>query len=383
MKRFLICLTVLTTSFSALAQEVVELEKARNAVRTISEKVGPLPNPPFKAEPDLDSPQIIRKGDIAAVIIPMKGLTGNQIRDIGKSVVPVGMLWLRNLTPAAAGIAPLEAKQMREVVVSEGNKSVRLHPYFMGARKAKGDKLELAFFGKGSEPVISVPIIKTPSRQELPLELAAFGDDAGATLLISVLGKYQAELKIIPSEGNEPEPQPVSQAQKAAQLLRKFVNDFKSAPLKIDPDIAQADLFEMKEVGALIVPHKGLTAKALAGAGKKEMALGQLWMKTIAPSVGDRVATDKEMRLVTASDDSGNSYELPQFLLTARAGKSGLDLIVYSADKMPLLAVPLKEAKMGQTRPIELEGAQRGEGRGVLTIYILGSYRAEIDVRQR
>ncbi len=387
MKKLLVCLTAFTVTAAAMGQEVMEMEKARQAVRKIAEQAGVLPNPPFKGEPDLDSPQIISKGEIAACILPMKGLADEQIRAATKDVVPVGMLWLRNLAPAAAGIAPVDEKQIRSKVISDGKKTVRLHPYFIGARTGKGDKLELVFFGKGAEPVISVPMTKMPSRHELPLELAAYGGDGGATLVISLLGKYQAELKIIPNEGNEPEPQPepkaTSKAARAALQLRRFVNDFKNAPLKIDADVEKADMFELKEIGAVIVPHKGLSEKALAALGKGEIAVGQLWMKSIAPSVAGRLAADDELRLVNIEDSSGRSFELPQFLLTARSGKGGLELVVYSADKKPLLAVPLKAAKMEQTLPIELEGEGRGEGKGVLSLHLLGKYQAEFEVMPR
>ena len=388
MKKLITLVAVAGIGLSVQAQEIAPIEKAREIAKLISSQAGELENAPFSVSLDLEQPQALVKEPHAGVVVPAKGLTAKAIAGAGKDVVPVGMLWFKDLLPADGAIVAPDDAAVRDLELHVGGKKVTVHPFFAGVRKNGSGRLELVLYGKSpKEPYLKTRLLPMPSRQELPIELAAYGgDDTGAILMLSLAGKYQAEIKIVPQESREEYVGTSSagttggKAAEAVAVLQQHLNKFKAQHVKINGDTGRADLFEKNDVAALIIPDKGLTAEKLDKAGKKEIPVGQLWLKSLSPDVDGSVPGDSDLKFVTVSDGN-KSMELPQFLLTAQRSGKALNLILYSGAEEPLTAVPLEKFETGNTLPIELEGEARDGNSGLLSFYLLGKYHAKLIVR--
>lgn len=390
MKKLLTVSLIAALISQVTAQDVVPIEKAREIARLITSKAGKLANPPFEIDLDLDQPQFLGKDSHGGIVIPAKGLTREQIANAGKDTVPVAMVWFRNLMPANGPIVAPDKEGARVAEISDGKKIATVHPFFAGVRKNDSGRLELVLFGKSNrEPFVSARLLSMPSRQEVPIELAAYGgDDTGAILVMSFVGKYQAEIKIVPHETPDeqiagsagPAKHSVSKASEAAHLLGEHLNKFKAKHVRINGDMNQASLFEKNDIAALIIPDKALTADKLNSAGKKEIPVGQLWLKNVAPDVDGRSAADSDLKYVEIRGDN-KTVELPQFLLTAKRAGKQLTLVIYSAEQEPLMALPLESLETRQSLPIELEGAPRDDSSGQLSLYLLGKFHAKMVVR--
>lgn len=382
-------LTFLTVAFvaSAAAQDVAPIEKAREFARLLTQKIGELKDAPFTMELDLEQPQVLAKDKRGGMVIPAKGLTADTIAKAEGQLVPLGLLWFRNLLPSTGAIAAADERGVRVVELTHEGKAITMHPFFAGVQKGQRG-LDLVVFGKSSkEPYLKTRLRALPSRQELPIELAAYaGDDTGAILMLSIGGKYQAELTIVPHDTDE---RPVagtgstgSKASEAAHLLKEHLNDFKAKHVKITGDPNNADFFEKSGVAVLIIPDKNLTADSLSKVGRKEIPVGQLWMKDLVPDIDGQFPADHELKHITLNAD-GEKHELPQFLLTAHRSGKKLNMVIYSGAQEPLMAIPLEKFETGNSLPIELEGESRDDSTGLLSLYVLGKYHAKMIVRAR
>ncbi len=387
MKKLITIIAAASVSVSAFAQEIAPIGKAREIVRLIDAQFGRLPDAPFAVELDLDQPQILVKEPHIGIAIPAMGLNAQMISNAGKAVVPVAMLWFKDLLPAdGAVVAPAE-EAARSVQLVTDKKKVTVHPFFAGVRKNESGRLELVLYGKSAkEPYLKTLLSPMASRQELPIELAAYGgDDTGAILMLSFAGKYRAEIKIVPQESREEYVNSGkgdgtgSKTDKAVGILSQHLNKFKAGHVKIDGDLGQADMFERNDVAALIIPDKGLTADKLAKVGKKEIPVGQLWLKSLLPEVDGSSPADSDLKMVEVSDGD-KSMKLPQFLLTARRSGKKLNLIIYSGAAGPLMELPLEQFETGQSLPIELEGEARDNSSGLLSLYVTGKYHVKMIV---
>jgi hypothetical protein len=199
----LICVAAFATTITA--QDSLPTEKAREIARLLNGYAGELAKPPFRFEPDLQNAQGIAKDNRGMIFIPQKGLKASEVAKAGAEVVPVGMLWSRNVAPTRKGF-PADPDQLREVTVSERGKKTAVFAFFVGIGTQEGGRQELLVYGAGQEPLLRSRVLSMPARQDAPVEMAVYGDDTGAMLLLSLLGKYQAEVDIALVEESAPEP---------------------------------------------------------------------------------------------------------------------------------------------------------------------------------
>ncbi|MBG86806.1 MAG: hypothetical protein CMO80_07895 [Verrucomicrobiales bacterium] len=382
MKKILILLSLLCLSAQLPAQEAAPPEKAREIAGKLATLMGDLKSKPFTFELDLENPQAIAKGDRGIVIIPAKGLTKKMISSAGKDAVPVGVLWTRGVAPSERG-SPADKDKFLTAIFREGSKSIRVSAFHLGIATKDGGRQELLVYGKSADPILRTRLMDMPARQDVPFEVAVFGgDDSGASLLLSMLGKFQAELNITLTDDEVAYAAGKGvggKAAEAAAILAQHLNKFDHVPAKIQGDGGKADLFEKSGVAILVIPDKRVSFERLS-ATKSEIALGQLWMKDAAPEVGGVAAPVDEIKRVEI-EEGEKRMSLPQFLLTARpAGNGKLELSVYSGGKEPLLTVPFRKTDFGQSLPIELDGEEGGPNRGILALYVVGKYYAEIPV---
>lgn len=173
---------------------------------------------------------------------------------------------------------------------------------------------------------------------------------------------------------------PTDEARKIARILIQASGDVSNAQLKAELDPEQPRGIKAGDAGLIVIPAAKLTAAAVAKAGKEPVAIGQLWLHQLVPAQdGSPVALSK-LRTVTVTDkDKDKSANAQLYFLGVRdAGAGKLELVVYALDKQPLLRVPLEIAEASQDSPIELQGRKSGEDAGVLTVNLLGKYKAEL-----
>jgi hypothetical protein len=175
------------------AQERLPLENAQRFAKLFVEQAAKLTDAQVKTDVDAEKPCCITKGEPGAMIIPDKNLSADALAKAGKDVTPLGQLWMRKLTPVVDG-KPVPGDKLRIVTVTVKNADEPMVLCLAGVRK-KGDGLELVLYAKDKEPLLTVPLEKVETKQELPVELdGKKGDNDTGVLILSVLGKYQAKV---------------------------------------------------------------------------------------------------------------------------------------------------------------------------------------------
>jgi hypothetical protein len=175
----------------------------------------------------------------------------------------------------------------------------------------------------------------------------------------------------------------LEEAQKGATLVTEAAGTITDAQLKVEADVDKPMAIKAGSAGLMAIPDKKLTAEVLANAGKEIIAVGQLWMLSVAPAKDGTVVPNHKLRMVTVRQKDKET-RVQMFLLGVReAEKDGLELVVYGKDKEPLLKLPLKKAETKHDLPIELKGAKNGEDSGLLTLNFLGRFQAEMTVMKQ
>jgi hypothetical protein len=182
----------------AVAQEQVPQERAQKAAQLLAEQSGKLTDLPLKIDPDTEKPFGLHHGDVAALVIPAKGLSAEALAKAGKSIMPLGQLWFRRMTPIVAG-TPTPNNKLRLVKISVDGQEHEVSLYLLGLRSKEKAEPELVIYAQGKEPLVALPLEKIDGRQEQPIELEGQkGDDGTGTLTLNVAGRYRARLTVAP-----------------------------------------------------------------------------------------------------------------------------------------------------------------------------------------
>src|SRR5689334_7887707 len=118
------CLTVgcaLVLGISQVsAQEQLPQERAEQAAKLLAAQAAKLKDVQLKTDVDTQKPYGLKKGELALLVIPDKNLSKERLNKAGKDVMVVGQLWLRGITPVAAGRATPADKLRLVKVTSKG-----------------------------------------------------------------------------------------------------------------------------------------------------------------------------------------------------------------------------------------------------------------------
>lgn len=177
------------------ADEQLPPERAQKAAELVAAEAAKLNDLQIKTEVDTAKPFGLKKGELAALVIPDKGLSQERLDKAAKDVLPVGQLWFKALTPVVAGSAA-SADKLRLVKVTTQNGDLELPLLLLGARKKPGGKLELVVYAKAKEPLLVLPLEPSSRNQDQPIELEGQGEGEMGTLIVHVLGKHQAKLPV-------------------------------------------------------------------------------------------------------------------------------------------------------------------------------------------
>jgi hypothetical protein len=177
-------------------QDRLPQDEARRYAKVCVEQLGSLGDAQIQTEVDAEKACAVRGEGGGAMAIPDKKLSKERLAGAGKDVVPVGQVWLRRWTVVVDGKA-VPNDRLRVLTIKVDDKDRPMPLLLVGVRK-KGEKdLELVAYGKGTEPLLTLPLKRLDIIQELPVELEwQRGEKEADSLTLTVLGKYQAVLPV-------------------------------------------------------------------------------------------------------------------------------------------------------------------------------------------
>jgi hypothetical protein len=129
------------------------------------------------------------------MLLPQKNLDAASLSKAASTVVPIGQMWLHNLTPMKDGDAVSSSKLRLATVRADGDE-VTVPQCALGARKKADGTLELLVYGKDKEPIVTAPLKAVDAKQDGPLALTAERSYDSGELTVTILGKYRASLKV-------------------------------------------------------------------------------------------------------------------------------------------------------------------------------------------
>ncbi len=200
MNRIILLCLGLGLALGVTAQESLPLESAQKAARAVTKSLGDRSDAALKLKVNLQIPAALRAGEVAILVIPAVDLTPEALSKAGSEITPLGQLWMVKAALASKGqVTP--NRKLRLITVPGEDREMLAQLYFLGSRKTDQGGLDLVVFGKDSAPLLTIPLKKAESSQELPLELAGRKEDETSGILtVKILGKYQAELTVMKQE---------------------------------------------------------------------------------------------------------------------------------------------------------------------------------------
>jgi hypothetical protein len=182
-----------------LAQEAVPLQDARDGARKANAVIAAEKELPLRVEADVEKPVAIRGGAVILMVVPDKRLTPGQLGALSTEVAPVAQLWTRNASLQING-EPAKRDQVRLIDVHEDFKNNDVELYLVGARKSENGAAELLLFGKGTEPLVRIPVAPAKegvSAQTAPIEITGRkSDENSGVLKLTFAGGQSAEIPL-------------------------------------------------------------------------------------------------------------------------------------------------------------------------------------------
>jgi len=195
MKRTSIAVALLVTLQLVSAQEKVTREEALGYAKAACADTKQLAGTPIPTDVDTQQPVAIREGEYGSMVLPQKRLKAEAIAEASETPLPVGQLWLHNLTPMKDDRAISEEKLRIATVELEGSET-RVPQCTLAVRRNGDGKLELLVYGKANEPLLVTPLKGIDAKQNLPVDMSAQrGDDSGR-ITLKILGKYEASIQV-------------------------------------------------------------------------------------------------------------------------------------------------------------------------------------------
>ncbi len=189
-----------------------------------------------------------------------------------------------------------------------------------------------------------------------------------------------ASLVLIVGVATAQERVPDDKARQIAKLLTEHAAKAKP-PFKTTVDEEKPFAYTHMELGAMVLPVKGLTANTLAKAGKDITPIGQFWMKGLAPQVEGKLVSADQLNQLTISHD-GQDVTVTLYILGVRKGAKGLEMALCTKNKKPLLVAPIEQVEVKQELPLEFE-PKKGEQSADLIFTCEGKYRFKFTIAKQ
>jgi hypothetical protein len=193
----------LFTAFAVRAQDIqpIPAEELAKTTALLMDANSRLGDQPLKLELAPDQAAGFKAGDAGALLIPDKRLKAEKPDKAEKKkfkgeAVPVGQLWTRGLSPKDKD-AVLSNDKLRLTKITAGEKEMELAVYSLGIEHSGKREFSLAIYGKGSSPVLRVPLTADKNKGAAPVVMTGrkTGEESGV-LQLSLLGRFKAEIPV-------------------------------------------------------------------------------------------------------------------------------------------------------------------------------------------
>ena len=192
-----ILLSGLVVAGQAAAQDIqrIEDEKAGKFAALFAQASGSLTDLPVRVEADLKHARGVMAKGRGALVVPDRRLSVETLKAVDKAILPVGVLYLRLVTPVVAGqtVAP---DQHRVIEVNDGNNTVAVAVLPLAAARL-ADRLVLLVYTGAKSPPIVTSLVETDAQSDWPLEIEARpAAEDRADLILTFLGRYRASIQV-------------------------------------------------------------------------------------------------------------------------------------------------------------------------------------------
>ena len=195
MKPLLITITLVTSLQFVAAQERLTRDEALFYARAVSSAATQPHGTPIATDVDLEQPIALRDEDYGGMVLPQKGLRPETIAEAGETPVPIGQLWLHQLAPMRHGAA-VSRSALRLVTVRAQGEETTVPQCALAVRRNASSGLELLVYGKGQDPVLTVPLRPLTADQSVPIDMTAERDYDSGRVTLKILGRYQATIPV-------------------------------------------------------------------------------------------------------------------------------------------------------------------------------------------
>ena len=196
MKTPLIAFALLVCTALAHAQEAIKPETLQKISERLTERTSDQADLPLKMEVDSAKAVGMTIKEYGTVVLPARGLTAEALAKAGSDILPVGVLWLRGLVPAAEGKPLVDEKRRTVKVVFEQDEHL-LQLLTLGLRKNAEGAFELVVFAKGKDAALTLPLKEEPGDQTSPVAIdMRQGTDTLGLIDLRILGKLHAVLPV-------------------------------------------------------------------------------------------------------------------------------------------------------------------------------------------
>jgi hypothetical protein len=155
---------------------------------------------PIPTDADVKRPFGMRAEKRGGLVVPEVKLSAQVLAKVGQQVEPIGQLWLAGLAPLREA-EPVPRERLNLVTVQRDGQEIVLPLCLLGARRTEAGELELLIYGKGKEPLLTLPLKKMAKPAEDaagPLVFSAERQGDAVRLKLSVAGAYEATLEVAP-----------------------------------------------------------------------------------------------------------------------------------------------------------------------------------------
>ena len=193
MKHTLLLVVLTAGLVTTHAQQSLPREEMLRAAFMLTADLKQMLSTPIPTDPDVKRPVAMREGPRGMLVLPETKLSAETFAKAGKEVVPLGQLWLRQLS--LEGVKP---DQLHQVTVKRGDSDETAILCALGARRDASGKWELVIYGKTTTPLLTAPLKAISATQENPIEISAELQGSSALVTLKIAGKFEASFTAVP-----------------------------------------------------------------------------------------------------------------------------------------------------------------------------------------
>jgi len=191
-------LALLSLARVAAAQEIIDSEEAQKIAQKLATVSTASSDQPFTIDIDVQRPVGLKGGEAGLIILPDKHFSAETLAGAGKTVTPIGQLWMYKVNLASNGLG-VDKGKLRTFTVGEGDKSRDVQLFLLGVAKTEQGATELVVYAKGGEAVLHAPLNKHfAAKKEVAIDLSGrkTGEESAA-LTVDFFGEYAADLAVV------------------------------------------------------------------------------------------------------------------------------------------------------------------------------------------